>query len=279
MSNRLERSVKARLKNVANKTGKDFNFVSIQYLQERFPARLEKSVHRNHFILKGALLLIAYNIPTVRPSKDIDFLGQQTSNEVDQIESVIRNIVAIDLKDGVSFNPKEIDIKQITEDAEYGGLRIKISATVGGDRHRLQLDIGFDDKIIDEPVDMEYPALLDFPSPHIKVYSLESAIAEKLEAIVSLGMFGSRMKDYFDIWFIINNHELNKTRLKKAIKTTFANRNTPIEDFKYVFNDDFKSDVYKHNQWQAFLHRSSIEHARPFDQIMDELEKFLKPVL
>lgn len=164
--------------------------MSIQYLQERFLARLEKSNYRDHFVLKGALLLLAYNIPTVRPSKDIDFLGQQTSNEVDQIESAIRDIATIDLNDGVSFNPDEIDIEQITEDAEYGGLRIKISATVGGDRHRLQLDIGFGDTIVDGPVDMDYPAILDFPSPNIKVYSLESAIAEKLEAIVSLGSFG-----------------------------------------------------------------------------------------
>lgn len=119
MSSRLEQSVKARLKNIANKTGKDFNFVSIQYLQERFLARLEKSNYRDHFVLKGALLLLAYNIPTVRPSKDIDFLGQQTSNEVDQIESAVRDIATIDLNDGVSFNPDEIDIEQITEDAEY----------------------------------------------------------------------------------------------------------------------------------------------------------------
>lgn len=279
MSSRLEQSVKARLKNVANKTGKDFNFVSIQYLQERFLARLEKSNYRDHFVLKGALLLLAYNIPTVRPSKDIDFLGQQTSNEVDQIESAIRDIATIDLNDGVSFNPDEIDIEQITEDAEYGGLRIKISATVGGDRHRLQLDIGFGDTIVDGPVDMDYPAILDFPSPNIKVYSLESAIAEKLEAIVSLGSFGSRMKDYFDVWFITQNHEIDKNRLKKAIKTTFAKRNTPTDDFFFIFDDDFKSDQDKHRQWKAFLNRTDIQLDQSFDQVIEDIESYLDEII
>lgn len=279
MSSKLEQSVKSRLKNVANKTGKDFNFVSIQYLQERFLARLEKSTYRDHFVLKGALLLLAYNILTVRPSKDIDFLGQRTSNEIGQIESAIRDIATIDLNDGVSFNPVEIDIVQITEDAEYGGLRIKISATVGGDKHRLQLDIGFGDTIVDGPVDMNYPAILDFSSPNIKVYSLESAIAEKLEAIVSLGSFGSRMKDYFDVWFIIQNHEIDKDRLKKAIKTTFSKRNTPLDDFKYIFNNDFKYDVDKHQQWKAFLNRTDIQLDQSFDQVVLDIESYLVEII
>jgi predicted nucleotidyltransferase component of viral defense system len=233
---------------------------------------LEKSHYRDRFVLKGALLLLAYNIPTVRPSKDIDFLGQQTSNQVDQIESAIQDIATKDLNDGVSFDPGEIDIVQITEDAEYGGLRIKISATVGGDRHRLQLDIGFGDAIVDGPVDMDYPAILEFPSPNIKVYSIESAIAEKLEAIVSLGSFGSRMKDYFDVWFITQNHEMDKDRLKKAMKTTFSKRNTPIDDFKFIFDDDFKSDQDKHRQWKAFLNRTDIQLDQSFDQVIEDIE-------
>jgi predicted nucleotidyltransferase component of viral defense system len=279
MSSRLEQSVKSRLKNVANKTGKDFNFVSIQYLQERFLARLGKSRYRDHFVLKGALLLLAYKIPTVRPSKDIDFLGQQVSNDMGLVKTAIQTIAAIKLKDGVSFNHHEIDIEQIAEDADYGGLRIKISATVGGDRHRLQIDIGFGDAIVGGPVDMNYPAILNYPSPHIKMYSLESAIAEKLEAIVSLGSFGSRMKDYFDVWFITQNHELDKNRLKKAMKTTFSKRNTPLGDFKYIFNNEFKSDVDKHRQWKAFLNRTDIQLDHPFDHVIADIESYVERAL
>lgn len=279
MSSSLEESVKDRLKNIARKTGKDFNFVCIQYMQERFLARLEKSRYRDNFILKGALLLLAYDIPVVRPSKDIDLLGTKTSNEVADICAAIETIAGINLEDGVRFFPNEIDIEAITEDAEYGGLRVKIPATVGGDRQRLQLDIGFGDTIIDGPVDMEYPALLEFPSPNIKVYSLESAIAEKFEAIVSLGMFGSRMKDYFDIWFLTREHEIKKERLRKAILTTFENRSTPVSDSDYIFEESFRKDAEKKQQWKAFLNRNSIDVDQSFIEIVTEIEEYLSPIL
>ncbi|MDZ7682657.1 MAG: nucleotidyl transferase AbiEii/AbiGii toxin family protein [Fodinibius sp.] len=264
MSSSLEQSIKDRLKNIARETRRDYNFVAIQYLQERFLARLEKSRYRDNLILKGALLLVAYNIPVVRPSKDIDFKGEGASNDLGQIEKVVQDIAEINLEDGVEFSPEDIDIEQITEDSEYDGVRIKISATVAGDKHWLQLDIGFGDTIIDGPVDMEYPAMLEFAAPNIKVYSIESSIAEKLEAIVSLGTFGSRMKDYFDVWFLITNHDLEKDRLKKAISATFSQRQTPVDDFEYIFSEDFKTNRNKHQQWQAFLNRTTIESDNEF---------------
>lgn len=222
---------------------------------------------------------MAYNIPAVRPSKDIDFLGAKTSNDADEIRSAIHAVADIELSDGVIFNSDDIEVEQITEDAEYGGFRIKISASVGGDFHRLQLDIGFGDEIVAGPVDMDYPALLDFPSPNIKVYSLESAIAEKFEAIVSLGLIGSRMKDYFDVWFLIENHEIRSGRLKEAIEKTFSRRNTPIEDCQYIFDEEFKMDKSKTQQWQAFLNRSSIELDVSFDELVSDIERYIFPIV
>ena len=160
-----DQSVKRRLKNIARATDKDYNFVCIQYMQERFLARLGKSFYRDNFILKGALLLLAYQIPLVRPSKDIDFLGRKTSNNIDAISSTIKQIAKIDLQDGVFFKQNELDVEQITEDAEYGGLRFKIPAIVGGDYQRLQLDVGFGDIMVDAPLDSQYPSLLEFPPP------------------------------------------------------------------------------------------------------------------
>lgn len=279
MSQNIEQSVKDRLKNIASDSGKDFNFVCIQYLQERFLARLAKTRYRNNFILKGALLLLAYKIPAVRPSKDIDFLGEKTSSDPDSIRKVIQQIASVDLEDGVQFNPEKINLEQITDDAEYGGLRVKISATVGGDRHRLQLDIGFGDKIVDGSVDMDYPTLLEYQAPNIKVYSLESAVAEKFEAIVSLGAFGSRMKDFFDIWFLIQNQKLNPDRLHKAIHTTFNRRNTPIANSEYIFSEEFHSDPEKQQQWKAFLRRSYIEQDHSFEEVVHQIAMFIKPLL
>lgn len=129
------------------------------------------------------------------------------------------------------------------------------------------------------PVDMDYPALLDFPSPNIKVYSLESAIAEKFEAIVSLGSIGSRMKDYFDVWFLIENHEIRSGQLKEAIETTFSRRNTPIEDCQYIFDEEFKMDQSKTQQWEAFLNRLSIELNVSFDEVVTDIEEYLYTIL
>jgi predicted nucleotidyltransferase component of viral defense system len=133
MKSNINKSVKDRLKNLARSSGRDYNFVSIQYMHERFLARLERSEFKGRFILKGALLLLAYDMPRVRPTKDIDFLGDQLSNQSDDIDSAIKQITEIDLEDGVTFNGDEIEIDEITKDADYKGLRVRLSATVGGD--------------------------------------------------------------------------------------------------------------------------------------------------
>jgi predicted nucleotidyltransferase component of viral defense system len=150
---------------------------------------------------------------------------------------------------------------------------------VGKDKHRLQIDIGFSDSIVDGPVDMKYSCILEFPSPKIKVYSLESAMAEKLEAIVNLGTFGSRMKDYFDVWFMIHNHELNSGRWQKTIQTTFGQRDTPVPDMRYIFAGEFKSNQNKSQQWQAFLNRTSIEINYSFKEIVSEIERYITAII
>lgn len=134
-------------------------------MHERFLARLEKSEFKERLILKGALLLLAYGMPRVRPTKDIDFLGDHLSNQTDEIDSVIRQIAEIELEDGVMFNADKIEIDEITKDADYTGIRVRLSATVGRDYQRLQIDIGFGDVIVHGPVEMSYPAMLDFEPP------------------------------------------------------------------------------------------------------------------
>ncbi|MEX2602198.1 MAG: nucleotidyl transferase AbiEii/AbiGii toxin family protein, partial [Balneolaceae bacterium] len=203
----------------------------------------------------------------------------RTPNDPDSVRNAIQKITSIDLKDGVRFNQNEIKLEQITNDAEYGGFRVKISAMVGGDWQRLQLDIGFGDEIVDGPVDMDYPTLLNFQAPNIKVYSLESAVAEKFEAIVSLGIFGSRMKDFFDIWFLMQNQKLHPDRLRKAIHVTFNRRNTPVSDSQYIFSNEFRSDTEKLMQWQAFLRRTSIDEDLTFDEVVRQIAEFLTPHL
>lgn len=272
MTKNIDQSVKDRLKNLARSSERDYNFVCIQYMHERFLARLEQSEYKGQFILKGALLLLAYDMPRVRPTKDIDFLGEQLSNKSDNIELAIRQIAEIELEDGVQFYGDKIEIDEITKDTDYSGLRVRLSATVGGDHQRLQIDIGFGDVIIHGPVEMTYPAMLDFEPPKVNAYSLESAIAEKLQAIVSLGIFGSRMKDIYDIWFLTKNKQFNKDRLTEAIETTFKKRNTDIGDIKLIFENGFIQDSNKAKQWVAFLRRTTIDEQISFEFVMEDLK-------
>lgn len=274
MTKNIDQSVKDRLKNLAKSSGRDYNFVCIQYMHERFLARLGKSELKERFILKGALLLLVYDMPRVRPTKDIDFLGEQLSNQSDNIELAIRQITEIELEDGVQFHGDKVEIDEITKEADYAGLRVQLSASVGGDHQRLQIDIGFGDVIIHGPVETSYPAMLDFESPKVSAYSLESAIAEKLQAIVSLGIFGSRMKDFFDIWYLTKNRQFSKDRLCEAIEATFKKRNTDIDDIKLIFEKEFIQDSNKAKQWVAFLRRTTIDEQINFESVMEDLKVY-----
>ena len=274
MKSNINQSVKDQLKNLARSSGRDYNFVSIQYMHERFLARLEKSEFKGRFILKGALLLLAYKMPRVRPTKDIDFLGNHLPNQTAEIESMIRQITEIDLEDGVKFYGDKIELNEITKDADYSGFRVRLTASVGEDHQRLQIDIGFGDIIVHGPVEMSYPSMLDFEPPKVNAYSLESAIAEKLQAIVSLGIFGSRMKDFYDIWFLTRNKQFDKDRLTKAIETTFKRRNTDIGDIKIIFEDEFIKDANKARQWKAFMRRTTIEDQVNFEAVMEDLKVY-----
>lgn len=270
-------SVREKLKKISVNSGKDFNKVLRQYIQERFLYRLSKSVYSENLILKGALLFLAYDISRSRPTRDIDFLGEKISNEAKDIKSIMKVIAAIDDEDGLVFDKTNIVVENIIEDGDYHGVRVKIFAKLGTIKDRIQIDIGFGDKIVEGPIEIEYPTLLDMSPPKLKVYSLETAIAEKFEAIVSLQLQTSRMKDFYDIYFIAQNNEFDLLKLNKAIRTTFVNRATDIEDSKYIFNDRFKNDEIKKEQWNTFIKRIDLDNEIDFTYVVECVRKFIEP--
>ncbi|MFH0989665.1 MAG: nucleotidyl transferase AbiEii/AbiGii toxin family protein [bacterium] len=245
-------SVRARLLNIARKTGQDYNRVLIRYAQERLLYRFSVSQYRSNFILKGALLFLTHQMPNHRPTKDIDFLCSGVKNDIDSMKSAMEEIAAITADDGVTFDTTSIAVEHIAEQAEYGGLRAAIRCSIGGARNVLQIDVGFGDKITAGPLEIEYPAMLDFPSPHIMVYSLESAIAEKFEAIIRFNVVSSRMKDFYDVIHLAQHQSFAAEMLAEAIRLTFRTRSTPLQDRQMIFSDTFKSDSTKEIQWTAF---------------------------
>ena len=271
-------SVKERLRNIASQSSKEFQSVVRQYVQERFLFRLSKSNYSNNFVLKGALLFVAHDISRNRPTRDIDFLGSAISNEINDIIEVVKAILKIEYEDGVTFDYESIEAENIVEDGDYHGIRIKFYAYMENSRERVQLDIGFGDKMTSGPIEIEFPTLLDFATPKIKVYSIETAIAEKFEAIVSLQLQSSRMKDFYDVLFFAEHYEFKKELLHKALSATFNHRSTDIEARAMIFDDKFKLDIQLQNLWTAFLDRTKLDSKNSFPDVVTKLKSFIEPI-
>jgi len=273
-------SIRARLMNIARTEKIDFDFLLLRYFQERFFYRLAISEFSDRFILKGGLLLICLKMPRSRPTKDIDFLAKEIKNDPVELEHIFRSITAIPCNDGVKFIASSLVSKQIKENADYEGIRIKVDATLGQARKKLQMDIGFGDIIIPRAIRMEFPTLLEEKSPRIKVYSMESIISEKFETMVKLAMVNSRMKDFYDIYTLSVSYNFQSGRLKKAIESTFYRRKTFIPDNLLVFRSEFHKDEEKQRQWSAFLRKSRLHDVnQDFNEIMERITFFLKPIV
>ena len=271
-------SVKERLRNIATQTGKEYQSVIRQYVQERFLFRLSKSVYSKNFILKGALLFVAHDISRNRPTRDIDFLGSSISNKISDITEIVKKILKIEFDDGVKFDENSIEAENIVEDGDYNGIRIRFYAYMENSKERVQLDIGFGDRITSGPIKIVFPTLLDFSPPKINVYSIETAMAEKFEAIVSLQLQTSRMKDFYDILFFAKHFKFEKDVLLKAIITTFNNRSTDIEQRKVIYKDTFESDEQLQKLWVAFLKRSKLDSDSSFTDVVNKIESFIEPI-
>ena len=274
----LAASVKARLFNYAKDNGIDFQGVFRLYVQERFLYRLSKSAYAKKFILKGALLFLAFDISKHRPTKDIDFLGTSVENDEDVLKDIFKEILEIKSDDGLTFDSESIEAEEIVEEQEYHGIRIKFNAFLEKSRDRIQIDIGFGDPIYAGPIKIDYPVLLDFPSPKLLAYSIESAIAEKFEAIVSRGFSTSRMKDFFDILHFAERQQFESKKLKEAMLITFKNRKTDLSDRSAVFSFDFKKDKAMQSMWSAFLKRRKLKSDIEFEKVIERLESFIEPV-
>ncbi len=273
----LGASVRARLLTLARKNNRDHNALLVQYAQERFLYRLSLSPHRDNFILRGALLLISYNLPLNRPTKNIDFLAQGINQDLGSLKKVFLSIAGIHVEDGIEFPSTSITVENI-KDNENGEARVHLKGTIGGAACSLQVDIGFGDIIVSGPIKADFPTLLDFPVPNLKVYSLESAVAEKFELIVKFNSLSSRAKDFYDINFLASVHPFTMANLKEAMIATFKQRGTDIDSRKAIFKKSFRSDEQMNTFWTTFLKRNSLDLSTSFSQVVKNLENFIEPI-
>jgi predicted nucleotidyltransferase component of viral defense system len=271
-------SVRQQLLNRAKNDKRPFNEILQYYAMERFLYRLSQSIHADRFILKGALMLRAWRSPEFRPTMDIDMLGI-TSNEEASIVDQIRDVMTVEVApDGLTFDPGSIQSERITEDADYEGIRVRFRGSLDTARVNMQMDIGFGDVIYPGPEESDFPVMLEDPAPRLLCYSRESAIAEKFEAMVKLGILNSRMKDFYDIWLLSRQFDFDGVKLAEAIRLTFERRGTSFPQRVEAFEQPFIDA--KQVQWTAFHNRLQQEHTpRDFNDVVSVVEEFLSPLI
>ncbi|MFN7855012.1 MAG: nucleotidyl transferase AbiEii/AbiGii toxin family protein [Acidovorax sp.] len=273
-SGNLSASILARLLTLAKQRGDDYNLLLNRFGMERLLARVSMSPHADRFLLKGALLFALWYDTPHRPTRDADLLGFGPDDEASLI-ATFRDIVAMDLGDGIVFDPDSVKADAIREDNTYGGTRITLVARIGSARCALQIDVGFGDAITPGPQTVAYPTLLgDFPAPTLRVYPVYTVIAEKYQAMVMLGQANSRMKDFFDLAVIARRTELDGATLAAAIAATFDRRQTALPTERpLALTKQFSEDTAKLRQWQAFLNKNRIEAASLGDTValLDDL--------
>lgn len=255
----LAASVRARLKQRADEAGQDFNLTLTHYGLERLLYRLSVSEHANSFLLKGALLFALWYDTPHRPTRDVDLLGYG-SDDVASVVAMFQSIVRVPVDDGVQFDAQSVKGVEIRKDAGYGGVRIDLRATLDGACLALQIDVGFGDAVTPGPQNVSYPVLLpEFAAPQLRAYPKATAVAEKLHAICVLGMANTRMKDYYDLWVLLQDAELGHSDLNHAFTATFVRRATALpRNTPEGLSDAFSADAAKQAQWQAFLNKNRL---------------------
>jgi predicted nucleotidyltransferase component of viral defense system len=274
-------SVQVRLVQHAKATGIDPNVVLARYAAERFLYRLSRSKYADRFVLKGALLMLVWLGETIRPTRDADLLG---FGEVSQesLARIFTDVCSIDVEpDGLEYLPSSIRIAPIRQEDAYGGLRATIQARLGSARLHVQVDVGIGDAVVPEPEWLEYPSLLGFPRALLKAYRPETAIAEKLHAMVMLGEANSRMRDFFDIHALSESLHFDGDILTRAVRATFERRRTPIpESLPLAMTPAFAAILAKQMQWQGFLGKSGLSAApAQLSDVVARIATFLEPII
>jgi len=278
---RLAQSVQVRLVKHAQTIHVDPNLVLNRYAVERFLYRLSRSPHADQFVLKGALLMLVWLGETIRPTRDADLLGIGDMSDEALLGS-FQGICSTEAEpDGMTYLPPSIRILPIRPEDAHGGRRVTLQAKLGNARLGVQVDVGFGDAVVPEPVWLDYPSLLGMPGARLRAYRPETAIAEKLHAMVVLGRRNSRMRDFFDIDALATHQSFQGQQLVDAVRATFERRGTPIPDGLPVgLTAEFSNSGDKQAQWLAFTKKNGLSSApASLSEVMSRVAVFLVPVL
>ena len=271
MKKNLGKSIRTRLLNLAKEEKQDYMKVLVRYLHERLLFRISASPYKSHFLLKGSSLLFALDGFKARPTIDIDLLGERISNDRDNIKEIFQKVCSIECEDdGVTFDPASLELEPIAVEKKYPGTCVKVVVHLDTIVQQVSVDIGFGDVVTPYPLLLDYPLLLpDVPTVELYAYSLETLIAEKFHAMVDRDESNSRMKDFFDVYQLFTNHEIDRELLVEAITSTFKNRNTYYREHLALFTEGFATDATRNIWWKAFLKKIRWKEQLDFSIVME----------
>ena len=277
----LVHSVLDRLKQAAQERGRPFTEVLELYAVERFLHRLGRSPNRDHFVLKGALLLRHWLGVDTRPTRDIDLLGPVDLGE-EGLRELLRDLLRLAVEDdGIDFELDSIAIRPIRPDSTVLGLRAKFDAHLGRTQLRYQVDVGLGDAVFPQAVDLVPGGLLGMPMASVRAYTPYTTVAEKLEAMVVLGDANSRTKDYYDLLQLPQALAFEGPTLVESIRRTFARRAThiPAEPLEGLANA-FASDPLHASRWRAFLAKNRLTVLEAdLIGVVAHIRRFAQPIL
>lgn len=275
----LPASVRQRLLNFAKSHHEELQTVLTRYAVERLLYRLGRSADRDRLVLKGAVLFYVWEGELRRPTRDVDFLGYGDATP-ETVAELFHALCRVEVEpDGLIFHDDSIRAEAIRDAHDYGGVRVTLMAMLGNARIPLQIDIGFGDAVTPGAETAAFPPLLDFPAPRIRVYTPETVIAEKYQAMVSFGIVNTRMKDFYDVYALTAAHAFDGATIAAAIAATFARRGTLLPPKPPVaLTHSFGDDAAKRTQWRALLTRSRLSDV-PDDlgAVTDRMRQFLWP--
>ncbi|WP_042282557.1 nucleotidyl transferase AbiEii/AbiGii toxin family protein [Candidatus Protochlamydia sp. R18] len=274
----LQESIYTKLKNIALKKNRPTQEVLRYYAMERFLYRLSVSNYKNSFFLKGGLMLMVWDPATHRATVDIDLLAK-ANNSIENISQILKEICSYPVsQDGIEFDSTALNLAESQIETEYTGLSARFSAHLHTAKLPLRIDIGFSDKIFPKPANLDYPTLLDFPSPQLRGYTPETMIAEKLDAMVKLGLANSRMKDFYDVWTMVNQFQITSEKIAPVIRDVFQNRKTVVREVPKAFSEAFYNAPKTLERWESFL--KGIGHDPiPLEKVVLEIKDFFLPLL
>jgi hypothetical protein len=266
----------------AKTRGEDFNLLLFRYGVERFLYRLSISPHADRFILKGASLFLVWKGQNYRVTKDADLLGLGPA-DAEHLTGVFKELCRTSSSnvDGIEFMPDTVRAVPIREEQECGGIRVTLVGLLHQARIPLQVDIGFGDIVTPAPERIEFPTLLDAPAPQLLAYPRYTMVAEKIEAMVRLGVANSRMKDFYDVWLLSRLFDFDGRTLCEAVHNTFKRRSTPLPGgLPMAFTHEFRKDAQKQTQWRAFVRKFQPETVSgDIDAVIGDVAAFLMPVI